>query len=97
MSEENLGYNPEFKVSETAGLAAGRDVKTEDTGKLINDPKQDPNNYSVDKKELQKVIKRYKKLTKYMKSPMYQIAKLSGKRTIIDDLMDEFQKNPTEL
>ena len=54
MSEENLGYEPEFKVSEAAGLAAGRDVKTEDTGNVINDPKQDPRNYSVDKKELQK-------------------------------------------
>jgi len=25
---------------------------------------------------------------------MYQIAKLSGKRTIVDDLLDEFKENP---
>ena len=94
MSEENLGYEPEFKVSEAAGLAAGRDVKTEDTGNLINDPKQDPRNYSLDKKEFGKVLKKYKKISKYMKSSMYQIAKLSGKRTIVDDLLDEFKENP---
>ena len=57
MGEENLGYEPEFKVSETAGLAAGRDVKTEDTGNFINDPKQDPSNYSLNKKEFGKVLK----------------------------------------
>ena len=56
----------------------------------INDPQQDLNNYSVDMKEMKKVMKKYKKMKRYMKSSMYEIAKLSGKKTFIDKLVDEY-------
>ncbi len=84
------GYEPEYKVAEGGGLAAGRDVVE------VNDPKQDLNNYTVDMKEMKKLMKKYKRLKKFVKSPMYQIKKLSGQRTIIEDLVDEYNKSPEE-
>ena len=90
--EKPLGLGgPEFKVAEGGGLAAGRDVVE------VNDPKQDLNNYTVDMKEMKKLMKKYKRLKKFVKSPMYQIKKLSGQRTIIEDLVDEFSANKEEI
>ena len=40
--------------------------------------------------EIQKLIKEYKKLKKYQKSSMCEIEKLSGKKTKVDKLVDEF-------
>ena len=92
MTEENedLGYKPEFKVAETAGLAAGRD--TEDVE--VSDPQQNLDNYTVNMAEMKKVVKQYKKLKKYTKSNLYQIQKLSGQETMIDKLTREFEENP---
>jgi hypothetical protein len=53
----------------------------------INDPQQDLKNYTVDMSEMKKVVKKYKKMKKYMKSTMYEINKLSGKKTFIDKLV----------
>jgi len=63
----------------------------------INDPQQDLNNYSVDMKEMKKVMKKYKKMKRYMKSSMYEITKLSGKKTFIDKLVDEYGENPNSV
>ena len=43
---------------------------------------------------MKKVVKKYKKLKKYMKSPLYEIQKLSGKQTVVDKLISEYQENP---
>jgi len=40
--------------------------------------------------EIDKIVKDYKKLKKYQKSSMFEIAKLSGKKTVIDKLVDEY-------
>jgi len=63
----------------------------------INDPQQDLNNYSVDMKEMKKVMKKYKKIKRYMKSSMYEINKLSGKKTFIDKLVDKYGENPNSV
>ena len=63
----------------------------------INDPQQDMNNYSVDMKEMKKVMKKYKKMKRYMKSSMYGINKLSGKKTFIDKLVDKYGENPNSV
>ena len=39
----------------------------------INDPQQDLKNYTIDMSEMKKVVKKYKKMKKYMKSAMYEI------------------------
>ena len=63
----------------------------------INDPQQDLNNYTVDMKEMKKVMKKYKKMKRYMKSSMYEINKLSGKKTFIDKLVDKYGENPNSV
>ena len=63
----------------------------------INDPQQDLKNYTVDMSEMKKVVKKYKKMKKYMKSSMYEITKLSGKKTFIDKLVDKYGENPNSV
>ena len=63
----------------------------------INDPQQDLKNYTIDMSEMKKVVKKYKKMKKYMKSAMYEIAKLSGKKTFIDKLVDKYGENPNSV
>ena len=47
--------------------------------------------------EIQKLIKEYKKLKKYQKSSMCEIEKLSGKKTKVEKLVDEFGTNSEEI
>ena len=63
----------------------------------INDPQQDLKNYTLDMSEMKTVVKKYKKMKKYMKSAMYEIAKLSGKKTFIDKLVDKYGENPNSV
>ena len=85
------GYKPQFKVADSGGFVGNRDVVDEVE---VNDPRQNLDNYTVNMQEMKKVVKKYKKLKKYMKSPMYEIQKLSGKKTIVDELVDEYKENP---
>ena len=63
----------------------------------INDPQQDLKNYTIDMSEIKKVLKKYKKMKIYMKSAMYEINKLSGKKTFIDKLVDKYGENPNSV
>ena len=53
----------------------------------------DPNQLQVnlDPATLRKVMKDYKKLRRYMKSPLYQIKKMDGKEEVISKLMEELE------
>ena len=44
----------------------------------------------IKNKEIDKLIKTYKKLKKYQKSSIFQIEKLSGQETKIDKLIKEY-------
>lgn len=44
----------------------------------------------VRNREVDKLIKEYKKLKKYQKSSIFEIEKLSGKETKIDKLINEY-------
>ena len=54
-------------------------------------------NINLDLDELGPIKKQYKKLKKYMKSSMYEINKLSGKKTFIDKLVDKYGENPNSV
>lgn len=43
----------------------------------------------VNKTEIQKLIKKYKNIKKYQKSPFYEMKKLNGNETILRDLLEE--------
>jgi hypothetical protein len=41
----------------------------------------------IDDKELDKLLKKYKKIKKYMKSSLYQVKVIEGSESIVSDLM----------
>ena len=47
-----------------------------------------PLNVNIDPDEMKKVIKKYKKLKKYMKSSLFEIKKLDGNEEIISKLVE---------
>jgi predicted transcriptional regulator len=49
---------------------------------------------SINKKELSKILKDYKKIKKYMKSPLYTIKKIDGTEEIVTELLKELEENP---
>ena len=44
----------------------------------------------INKEEINKVTKEYKKLKKYMRTNMYKIKDMSGQETIVSKLLDEY-------
>lgn len=48
---------------------------------------------NIDKDEVQSIIKKYKKIKKYMKSSMYQLLNMEGSEKIVSKLLDE-KKDP---
>ena len=49
------------------------------------------------KEDINRLLKEYKKLKKYQKSSICAIEKLSGKKTKIDRLVDEYGTNPETI
>lgn len=49
---------------------------------------------SVSEEELNKLIKKYKGLRKYMKSPLYEVKKMDGTETVVSELLDEYNQDP---
>ena len=47
-----------------------------------------PLNVNIEPDEMQKVMKKYKKLKKYMKSSLFEIKKLDGNEEIISKLVE---------
>jgi len=48
---------------------------------------------AINKNELQKVLKKYKKIKKYMKSPLFAIKTLDGTENYVSQLMKESEEN----
>jgi hypothetical protein len=44
---------------------------------------------NIDTDEVQSIIKKYKKIKKYMKSPMYQLLNMEGNETVVSKLLEE--------
>mgnify|MGYP001346373265 FL=1 len=44
----------------------------------------------IQQEEIQKLIKEYKQIKKYMKSPLYEIKNLSGTERRVKDLLDTY-------
>ena len=47
-----------------------------------------PLNVNIDPDEMQRVMKKYKKLKKYMKSSLFEIKKLDGNEEVISKLVE---------
>ena len=57
---------------------------------FINEKKDKEISLYIRNREVDKLIKEYKKLKKYQKSSIFEIEKLSGKETKIDKLINEY-------
>lgn len=53
-------------------------------------------NVVIYKDEVQNLIKKYKKIKKYMKSPLYQIKTMDGTESLVSDLIKEYEADPVD-
>ena len=52
---------------------------------------------AINKKEIQKLLKKYKKIKKYQKSPLFAIKTMDGTEKIISSLLEEAKENGETL
>jgi hypothetical protein len=50
----------------------------------------------VNQDGVDKLLKEYKKIKKYMKSPLYQVKKIDGTEKVVSELLNEYYDNPIE-
>ena len=48
---------------------------------------------SINKNEVNNILKKYKKIKKYMRSPLFEIKKMEGTETIVRDLLKEIDSD----
>jgi hypothetical protein len=53
-------------------------------------------NVIIYKDEVKDLIKKYKKIKKYMKSPLYQIKTMDGNETLVSNLIKEYEEDPVD-
>jgi hypothetical protein len=58
---------------------------------------KDSLNVSINKEEINKIIKKYKKAKKIMKSNLYQIQVIDGTETYISGLIKEAEGDPPDI
>ena len=46
---------------------------------------------AINKDEVKNLLKRYKKIKKYMRSPLYSVKKIDGTERIVSDLLKEVE------
>jgi hypothetical protein len=47
---------------------------------------------TIYKDEVKKLLKSYKKIKKYMKSPLFEVKKMDGTETVVSKLLKEFEE-----
>jgi DNA-binding transcriptional regulator YhcF (GntR family) len=50
----------------------------------------------IDDNEIDKLLKQYKKIKKYMKSSLYEVKKIDGTEKVVSELLDEYYKDPID-
>lgn len=50
----------------------------------------------IDTNEVDKLLKQYKKIKKYMKSPLYEVKKIDGTEKVVSKLLKEYEDNPLD-
>ena len=53
-------------------------------------------NLSIDTDEVQKLLKKYKKIKKYMKSPLFAVKTIDGTEKYVSQLIKEAEENPID-
>jgi hypothetical protein len=63
---------------------------SEGFGGFVNEEKDKKLHLYIRNREVDKLIKEYKKIKKYQKSSLFEIEKLSGKETKVDKLINQY-------
>lgn len=50
----------------------------------------------VKKDEVKKLLKKYKKIKKYMKSPLFTVKTMDGTEELVKSLLEEAKENPID-
>ena len=50
----------------------------------------------IDSTEVDKLLKQYKKIKKYMKSSLYEVKKIDGTEKVVSELLKEYEDNPLD-
>lgn len=50
----------------------------------------------INQEEVNKLIKDYKKIKKYMRSSLYTVKTMDGTEDIVSELLKEYQENPMD-
>ena len=48
---------------------------------------------AIDKNEVKKLLKKYKKVKKYMRSPLFTVKTMDGTETYVSELLKEAEEN----
>ncbi len=48
----------------------------------------------INTNEVDKLLKQYKKIKKYMKSSLYEVKKIDGTEKVVSELLKEYEDNP---
>jgi hypothetical protein len=56
----------------------------------------DKPNVVIYKDEVQDLIKKYKKIKKYMKSSLFKIKTMDGNETLVSNLIKEYEEDPVD-
>jgi hypothetical protein len=48
----------------------------------------------INSTEVDKLLKKYKKIKKYMKSSLYKVKKIDGTEKVVSELLKEYEDNP---
>jgi hypothetical protein len=52
--------------------------------------------YKINQDEMNKIIKDYKKIKKYMKSPIFSVKTMDGTESYVSSLIKESQEDPVD-
>jgi hypothetical protein len=70
-----------------------------------NKPKKKSKTKIINEDEVGKLMKKYKRIKRFMNSPLHEVKRIDGEKTIVEDLLDEYheelddyyERNPEEL
>ena len=66
------------------------------TNNNIDDSKDGKAKITIDQREVDKLMKEYKGIKKYMRSALFEVKKLDGTETYISSLIEEAKDNPID-
>ena len=58
-----------------------------------NKPHKKSKTKIINEDEVDKLMKKYKRIKKFMNSPLHEVKRIDGKKTIVEELIDEYENS----